>query len=197
MGNFSNEVIQQAKRVEAVYNVPASVTLGAYALESGYGSSSLAKNNNNYFGITGSGNAGHTLGNNGRKWAKYSSMEESFNAFGKLLSNTNYSALTVGSKNVSEYVNAYSERYAPTSDGNSGYAQNLLKIISDNNLTQYDSYNWETNAVSGDLMPETSSVENMGFFEKWGFKLIYIIVCTLIIFLAVYFVYKSFSQRTL
>ena len=56
MANFSPEVIRLAQETQAKYGVPASVTLAQYATESGYGKSWLARNANNYFGMTGSYN---------------------------------------------------------------------------------------------------------------------------------------------
>lgn len=137
MANFSEEVIQLAKDVQAKYNVPASVTLATWAYESGYGKSYLATKANNFFGLSGSSINGSVL-RSGRKWQLFKSPEEGFNAYGKLMSGSRYSALTAGASNVNEYVNAYAETYAPSSDGNVSYAENVLKIISSNNLTQYD-----------------------------------------------------------
>ena len=56
MATFSPEVIRLAQESEKKWGVPASVTLAQYALESGYGTSSVAKNANHYFGIKGSYN---------------------------------------------------------------------------------------------------------------------------------------------
>ena len=128
MGNFSSEVIRLAQESEVKYGVPASVTLAQYALESGYGKSSLAKNNNNYFGMRN--------GSNG--WQSFDSMAESFDAHGKLLSKPLYADKTANAANAEEYINAIAETYAPSSDGNSGYSDKIMKIINDNDLTQYD-----------------------------------------------------------
>ena len=51
MGNFTSEDIKLAQDVQAKYGVPASVTLAQYALESGYGKSTVGANN--YFNIKG------------------------------------------------------------------------------------------------------------------------------------------------
>ena len=132
MGKFSNQVIKLAQETEQKYGVPASVTLAQYALESGYGSSYLARTKNNYFGMR-NGSSG---------FQEFESMAESFDAHGKLLTEERYSSKTENATTVSEYVNAIAETYAPSSDGNNNYAGNLLKIIEDNNLTQYDSGNY-------------------------------------------------------
>lgn len=134
---FTKADIEFAQAVQSKYGVPASVTLAAYQLESGGGTSYLARNNNNYFGITGTGTAGYSQGSH--KWAKYNNKEESFDAFGKLLSSEKYAKLTAGKTNVEDYVRAYAETYAPSSDGNSGYADKMIDIINSYNLKQYDS----------------------------------------------------------
>lgn len=156
MATYSQEVIRLAQQVEKTYNVPASVTLAAFQYESGGGTSALAKNNNNYFGITGKGTAGSTVGTS-HTWAKYNSMEESFNHFGRLLSSSSYANLTKNANNVEEYVKAYAERYAPSSDGNNNYAGNMISIINRDNLKQYS--NWKnTNHMSGTPLTGTGVV---------------------------------------
>lgn len=138
MATFSNEVIKLAQETEEKYGVPASVTLAQYALESGYGSSYLARTKNNYFGMR----------NGSKGFQEFSSMEESFDAHGKLLTEERYSSKTAGASTVTEYVNAIAETYAPSSDGNNNYAGNILKIIEYNNLTQYDSGGYGGTVVS-------------------------------------------------
>ena len=135
MGKFSNQVIRLAQETEQKYGVPASVTLAQYALESGYGSSYLARTKNNYFGMR----------NGSKGWQEFDSMEESFDAHGRLLASERYTSKTAGKTSIADYVNAFAETYAPSSDGNNNYAGNILKIIEDNNLTQYDSGNWSGN----------------------------------------------------
>ena len=137
MANFSSEVIRLAQETEKRYGVPASVTLAQYALESGYGTSNLAAKGNNYFGITGSYN-GQSVELSGRNWRKYDSMAQSFEDHGRLLTTGRYAAATQGMNNAFDYVDAIAEIYAPSSDGNAGYAGKLKSIITTNNLTQYD-----------------------------------------------------------
>lgn len=56
------------------------------SLESGYGTSALAQNNNNFGGITGSGDADYTVrSSDGYKFAKYSSVEAGLDAMAKNL----------------------------------------------------------------------------------------------------------------
>lgn len=137
MAKFSQEVINLAQESEQKYGVPASVTLAQYALESSYGTSGLAKSANNYFGITGT-YKGSYVRRNGRNWRKYSSIEQSFDDYGRLLSSGRYADATKGVTSASGFIDAIAEIYAPSSDGNNNYAGSLKQIIRDYNLTQYD-----------------------------------------------------------
>ena len=139
MSKFSTEVIRLAQESEAKYGVPASVTLAQWALESGYGTSNLAVNKNNYFGMKG-GSSG---------WQSFDSMAESFDAHGALLAKPLYAEKTAGATTVYEYISAIAETYAPSSDGNVGYVDKIMSIIETNNLTQYDGDNWQNYTYSG------------------------------------------------
>ena len=150
MANFSPEVVRLAQETQAKYGVPASVTLAQYATESGYGKSWLARNANNYFGMTGSYN-GQKVYKTDRYWRKYSSMEESFNDHGRLLSSGRYAQATKGATSADAYIDAIQPIYAPESDGNHGIAKLWKTIIKQNNLTQYDtgSYSSTGSGASG------------------------------------------------
>lgn len=168
MGSFTSEDIELAKKVQEKYGVPASVTLAQYALESGYGTSNLAKNNKNYFGMR--------AGSNG--WQKFNSKEESFMAYGKLMSSDLYTSKTNGSKTINEYVESFSETYAPSSDGNTNYSGKVLKIISQNNLTQYDTGDY--GSVTG-VSSSTSSGSSSNGLTWWGdiVKVVFILLLVL------------------
>jgi muramidase (flagellum-specific) len=203
---YNSNVIKYAEEVQRKYNVPASVTLAAYTLESGRGTSVLAQKYNNYFGITQTGTAGSvTLG--GRKWAKYNSMQESFDSFGKLMSSPLYANKTRNAKNIDEYVKAYAETYAPSSDGNNNYAQNILNIIRQENLTKYDKENLKNKISDGFLSKqekktrpdlEVSTPEQMKEDRgDWGADLlrkIFVLVSSiLLIILSFLFISKALS----
>lgn len=160
MANISADVIRYAQQTEAKYGVPASVTIAQYGVESGWGSSNLAKNANNYFGITGKNKAtGQYVMQSGRSWAKYGSMEESFNDHGRLLSTDLYASKHKNTKNAFAYVDAIAETYAPSSDGNNGYAALVKQVIKDNNLTQYDGagVSVDNSQSSGYYIPDSST----------------------------------------
>lgn len=177
MATFSPEVIRLAQESEKKWGVPASVTLAQYALESGYGTSSVAKNANNYFGIKGSYN-GQRYG----QYRKYSSMAQSFDDHGRLLATSDYYKDARTKTNVNDYIDAFAEIYAPSSDGNNDYAGQLKKIIADNNLTQYDNGKITGGAVdtgrasggrvSGGSSPDTAT----GIFGKIAIFIVVLIV---------------------
>lgn len=134
---LTDEHIRLAQETERKYGVPASVTLGQFITESGAGTSDLFQISNNGFGIIGSYN-GQKVWYYDRYWRKYSSLEESFDDHGRLLSSGQYAEATKGATTVDEYISAILPIYAPASDGNSGYPALLRAVIRDNNLTQYD-----------------------------------------------------------
>lgn len=165
MIKFTAEDIYLAQQTEAIYGVPASVTLAQYALESGYGSSKLATQANNYFGITGSNkNTGASVTMSGRSWAAYDSKAESFMDHGRLLSTDLYANAHQNTTDAGAYIDAIAEIYAPSSDGNSGYAAKLKSIIQTNDLTQYD--RGMSGTVSGSTVSGGTTVESGGTVEN-------------------------------
>lgn len=147
MAYFSPEVIRLAQESQEKYGVPASVTLAQYATESGYGTSYLAKNANNYFGMIASKSSTKKIWKNDRYWQVHDSMADSFDKHGQLLSSGRYAEATKGVTDAYSYIDAIQPIYAPESDGNTGIAALWKKIIRDNNLTQYDTGNFT--AVAG------------------------------------------------
>lgn len=162
---FTQTDIAYAQEVQTKYGVPASVTLAQYAYESGYGTSQLAKENKNYFGMR-DGSSG---------WQKFNSKKESFLAYGKLLASDLYASKTKGAENVTEYVNAIAETYAPESDGNNAYAENILKIIEEGNLTQYDT---EESVTGGGGSANNGAGSGRYGLKWWGdiVKIVFIIL---------------------
>ena len=168
MGRFTSEDIELAKKVNSKYGVPVSVTLGMYALESGYGKSTVGKNN--YFNIKGKGQGGY---------ADYSSKEDSFMAYGELLTKERYTSQTSNANSIQDYVQGVK---------NGGYAEDpkyvskVMSVIKSNNLTQYD-----TNYIGGGVSNSGSSHSGGGVsfgtsseLVWWG-EIIRVIVILLIV----------------
>lgn len=162
MATFSPEVIRLAQETQAKYGVPASVTLAQYATESGYGKSWLARNANNYFGMMGSYN-GQKVFKTDRYWRKYSSMEESFNDHGRLLSSGRYAQATKGVTSADAYIDAIQPIYAPESDGNHGISKLWKTIIKQNNLTQYDTGSYSSTGSGEAPAGPAGKIESIGY----------------------------------
>lgn len=189
MGKFTTEDVRLAQESEAKYGVPASVTLAQYALESGYGTSNLGKVNNNYFGVR----AGST------GWKVYGSKAEAFDAHGKLLAGDLYSSKTADATNAEQYVKAIAETYAPSSDGNSGYAEKIMKIIDDNDLTRFDSGNYGGSGADASTIEEKKSSGISGKIAEIGSDilsaLVYAVSIILVCVLAVVFFMNAFDME--
>lgn len=174
MGTFSQEDINYAQEVNAQYGVPVSVTLAQYALESGWGSSTVGKNN--YFNIKGNGTGGYR---------DYSSKEESFLDYGKLLTNERYTQYTTGATTAKQYI---------TGVKNAGYAEDpqyiekVMKIINDNNLTQYDSGNYSSSGTGGIISDMKNST------VKWWGDVVIVLFSILLIGMAILFIVLAFMD---
>ena len=175
MGNFSEEDIQLAQKVQDTYGVPASVTLAQYALESGYGKSTVGQNN--YFNIKGDGQGGYR---------DYNSKEESFMNYGKLLSGERYTSQTANATTVQEYVQGVK---------NAGYAEDekyvdkVNSIIDSNNLTQYD-----TGKYSGGSSGSSGSSGFSSNGVKWWGDVVIVIFAVLLIVIGVVFIALAFMD---
>lgn len=124
MAKFTEQDIRYAQEVQKKYGVPASVVLGQYAQESGYGKSTVGANN--YFNIKGNGKGGYK---------DYNSKEESFLDFGRLLSTSRYTKYTKNATSCSSYMMGVKKAGYAT-DPN--YVNRVLSIIKTNNLTSLD-----------------------------------------------------------
>ena len=82
---FIMSVTEYSYEYKSIYQVLTSVTLAQAIEESGWGTSSIAKNANNLFGMKGKGTAGSYVTSSGR-WQKFNSKKESVEAYSKLIS---------------------------------------------------------------------------------------------------------------
>lgn len=95
---FLQSILPQAQQTASSLNVPVSAVLGQAALESGWGTSSAATNQNNLFGINVAGAA------TGENYQSYSSQGESVNALQNLVQTQYPSA--IGSQTPLQYGQA-------------------------------------------------------------------------------------------
>ena len=84
-------------------------------------------------------------------WAKYNSVYDSFDAYGKLLTKERYTSHTKNAKTTAEYLQGIVDGgYCP----DDGYVTNVLNIINDNNLEQYNTSEYKgTSDISDSNTP--------------------------------------------
>ena len=118
---YISKCVPLAIEQEERYRIPASITLAQAILESGYGRSSLARNQNNHFGIK-----------SGMKYRVYASIEDSFEHHSVVLLSNRYRSLF--ELDVSDYRGwAYGlQRCGYAED--SLYARKLIIIIEKHKL---------------------------------------------------------------
>jgi len=105
-------------------DIPASIILGISAHETGYGTSYLSKNKNNYFGIK-----------KGKYYRGYVSDTASFNHFCEFISNKKFYYSLKGNKDYNLWVKAIQRSGYSQS---SAWASRVSAIIKKNKLYQYD-----------------------------------------------------------
>ena len=156
--SLTQEMIEGAQKSEEAYGIPASITLGQIILESSGkysgGLSGLAYNDKNLFGIKGTGPAGTAYYPtkeevNGKTvtiqagFRKYNNFEESITDHALLLTKPRYAEQFKSAKSVNDFAYGLQKAGYATS---SSYGDSLLKVIGNNNLTQYDKGNYEYKA---------------------------------------------------
>jgi len=123
------------------WKVPASITLAQGLLESGAGQSTLATKGNNHFGIKCHGWTGRTIYRDDDQrnecFRAYKSAYESFEDHSKFLA-TGSRYRSLFSLKITDYKGWARGLKAAGYATNSHYAQSLIDIIENYNLSQYD-----------------------------------------------------------
>lgn len=145
--NFIDAVAPAARLSHQQYGIPASITIAQAQLESAWGRSALARLANNYFGVKAVQGQDYadfrtTEYFNGKKevilahFAKYHSVAESFVAHAKLLATlSRYApAMAVASDPRAFAVAIKTCGYSTASN----YPQELMTLVNEFNLTQFD-----------------------------------------------------------
>ena len=129
-----------------------SVVLAQGILESGWGTSSLARNHNNLFGVKGKKGKSSTKvytiesvgGKKVRRWAyfrHFSSWSDSISYHGRLLGSSHYYAFAKPiAKDARHYLELIAPRYASQPD----YAEYVVQIIDEYNLDRWDRILWDS-----------------------------------------------------
>jgi flagellum-specific peptidoglycan hydrolase FlgJ len=97
--NYIEDNKTLAKNLSTKYGIPSSIILAIAFVESGGGSSKNSQKLNNHFGIVGKNNIGS-------KYKQFSSTEESYEAFCKLLTQKKYYTALKGTNDFSAWVKA-------------------------------------------------------------------------------------------
>ena len=111
---FINKHYKAAKRLELDYGIPPALTIAQAAIESGWGKSRLATEDNNYFGIR-----------RNHKNMKYNSISESFEDYAAVLQNRCYNLHAP--KNLEEWMQALTECRYCTKKGYTGHLKQIIK----------------------------------------------------------------------
>ena len=144
MTKIPNDVIAAAKVSQAKWKIPASVCIAQWALESAWGKRMSGKNNP--FGIKAL--AGHSATSrmtwevvNGKRvnmtqqFADFASLDEAFDAHGKLLATGKpYAKARAVLPDADKFANALTGVYATDPD----YGLKLRQTMKANNLYQHD-----------------------------------------------------------
>lgn len=159
---FINTIAPLAVADWQKHRILPSLTIAQAIQETGYGTSELAKNANNYFGIKGGDSRwsgpvyikdagefqnGVPITVPGTKWRKYASMAESVSDHGAFLQQSHYSAV-VGER---DYMKACKAIKAAGYATGPTYDQSLIDRINEHNLTQFDAL--DSTAESGYAVP--------------------------------------------
>lgn len=133
---YADYAVDQMKK----YGIPASITLAQGIIESGSGTSRLAREANNHFGIKGTYNGNYQLANDDKpneKFKKYDDPLQSFEDHSKILMNKRYQIHLRGLDPTDYRGWAYGIKkggYATAPN----YAQALISTIEANGLDKYD-----------------------------------------------------------
>ena len=173
----SAELVQGAQSIQNAMGIPASVIMAQYYLESGErpdsaGTSTLAKEYNNYFGIKGTGTAGSVTlpttehGGGGAyttaaQFAAYETPLDGITAYAKTIANRYISPYLEGAVTVEDYVQAiHASPYAT----DTSYDDKLNNLIDKYNLTQYDT-TYKTYNAAG-LSSLELAADSIGNYEE-------------------------------
>jgi flagellum-specific peptidoglycan hydrolase FlgJ len=147
---FLKIVIPAAQAAQSEYGIPAAVTIAQAILESsnkkGWGQSSLALQANNFFGIKDSDHESYmefvTKEDNGgahletARFEKYASIADCFIAHARLLAGSKRYRPAMAVKTDPAKFAAAVQRCGYSSNPN--YAQSLMRLMAQYDLTQYD-----------------------------------------------------------
>ena len=139
---FINRYIPVAKKEMELYRIPVSIKMGQALIESRAGTSRLARNNNNFFGMkcfSRNCKKGHcsnaTDDHHKDFFRKYASVGESFRAHSTLLSGARYKALKAHGNDYKKWATGLKKQGYAT---DKRYDKKLINTIEKYKLYEYD-----------------------------------------------------------
>lgn len=142
---ISRQVVDAARAAERRFGIPASISLGQYALESGYGRH-MPAGSNNPFGIKARPGEPFVLARttevdrNGRAYStmarfrQFSSLEEAFEAHAQLLQGSRYARARHALPSIDGFADALTGVYATDPH----YGEKLRRLVHSDHLDRYD-----------------------------------------------------------
>lgn len=139
-------LIPHAQDMQRRLGIPASAAIAQAMLESASGSSFLAQNARNLFGMTatgtGAGNPfwhGEKVFRGDRNWRVYDTWHDSVMDYGHLFYRVSaYHRALVHLDDPPAFLESIVPIYAPGSDGNHGYLASVLQLMNTYDLRRYD-----------------------------------------------------------
>ncbi|EKQ56263.1 MULTISPECIES: glucosaminidase domain-containing protein [unclassified Clostridium] len=184
--DFINKIVKGAQKGYEKYGVFASVTIAQACLESTWGTSPLARRDNNLFGIKYGGNHDPSLtitqgsqptDGTGGYYAHYESWDDSVQDHGYFLKN-NSRYTDAGAFNATtpeaQITSIENAGYAVNADGslNEQYVPDIMATINANNLIQYDTGTYtggdSANSNSDTITVEATNYQVVANSEKTG-----------------------------
>lgn len=175
--NIPENVAKLAVGVGVKYQLLPSVVLSQWAYESEWGRSYVAKNDNNFFGITwfqgvpyGKGSARGIGGSEGGNYVKFPNVEASFSYYGYMVASQSNFNQSVGNKSPSEVLLILGRGgYAASGiTESSPYFTAAMAIIENNNLTKYDDFaikRWQSIPASNSTPPGSAVANGNGTID--------------------------------
>lgn len=131
---FFEKMAPYAQKAGTSLDIFPSTILAQWAIESGYGSSNLAQNANNYGGIKYVAGKSIASGQEG-DFASYSSITQFINDYVRVMKLSYYDAVRAGQTPQEEIQALVGSKY---DEGKYSGGKTLLDILTKNNLSQYD-----------------------------------------------------------
>lgn len=154
---------QLAQEHQVRYKIPAEITLAQGILESAAGSSRLAREANNHFGIEAHYWNGDTVQYGGRTFRKYQSVEESFQDHSQFLLAKRYSSLF--DLDITDYKGWARGLKSCGYAEDANYDQKLINIIERHELSQYTT---TADYVVHDVHTQEQVSSHRPIYKAWG-----------------------------